>query len=178
MTAINELIKKIDDLNLWSREIELKRHDFLNFKGSLNTDLYYVIDGSLRIYFEDEGIESTIRLAYQGNLIVALDSFLSEKPSELYIQALKKCRLKVISKSIFLKLVNANEANLRLWQSVLESFVLQQIEREMDVLIQSPRERYNRVMKRSPHLFQVIPAKHIAAYLRMSPETLSRLKKS
>jgi hypothetical protein len=34
------------------------------------------------------------------------------------------------------------------------------------------------VFKRSPQLFQEIPNKHIASYLRMSPETLSRLKKS
>ena len=45
-------------------------------------------------------------------------------------------------------------------------------------LISSPKERYERVLKRSPQLFQEIPNKHIANYLRMSAETLSRLKNS
>ncbi len=54
---------------------------------------------------------------------------------------------------------------------------LQQLEREIDILTKSPKERYERVLRRSPQLFQEIPNKHIANYLRMSPETLSRLKK-
>lgn len=52
------------------------------------------------------------------------------------------------------------------------------MERERDLLIESPKERYLRVFKRNPKLFQIIPNKHIANYLRMSPETYSRLKKS
>jgi hypothetical protein len=43
-------------------------------------------------------------------------------------------------------------------------------------LINAPAERYERVLKRSPKLFQEVPNKYIANYLRMSPETLSRLK--
>ena len=60
---------------------------------------------------------------------------------------------------------------------MLENLVVQQIEREKDLLTQSPRERYERVLKRSPQLFQEVANKYIATYLRMSPETLSRLKK-
>jgi len=55
---------------------------------------------------------------------------------------------------------------------------LQQMERERDLLTSSPMERYLRVKDRSPQLFQEIPNKYIASYLRMTPETLSRLKKS
>lgn len=53
-----------------------------------------------------------------------------------------------------------------------------EIEREIDILTFSPAERLNRVQERSPHLFQEIPSKYIAAYLRMTPETLSRIRKS
>ncbi|WP_317127531.1 MULTISPECIES: hypothetical protein [Chryseobacterium] len=65
-----------------------------------------------------------------------------------------------------------------MWTIILEDLVLQQVEREKDLLISAPKERYERVLKRSPQLFQQIPDKYIANYLRMSPETLSRLKKS
>jgi len=60
---------------------------------------------------------------------------------------------------------------------ILENLVIQHLEREIDILTSSPIERYNRVLSRSPQLFQQIPLKHIANYLRMSAETLSRLKK-
>jgi hypothetical protein len=58
----------------------------------------------------------------------------------------------------------------------LEDLVVQQLEREKDLLINAPGERFERVLTRSPKLFQEIPNKYIANYLRMSPETLSRLK--
>jgi hypothetical protein len=52
------------------------------------------------------------------------------------------------------------------------------MEREIDLLTVSSKERYLRVLNRSPKVFQEIPHGLIASYLRMSPETLSRLKKS
>ena len=64
------------------------------------------------------------------------------------------------------------------YQILLEELFAQQIEREIDILTHSPVERYKRVLERSPQLFQEIPAKYIASYLRMTPETLSRIQKS
>ena len=60
----------------------------------------------------------------------------------------------------------------------MEYLIYTQLEREKDILISSPHTRYERVLKRSPQVFQYVPHKYIASYLRMSPETLSRLKKS
>ena len=68
--------------------------------------------------------------------------------------------------------------NQNLWKQILEAFVIQQMDRETDLLTKSPEERFKRVLNRSPQLFQEIPHKYIASYLRMSPETLSRIKKS
>lgn len=74
--------------------------------------------------------------------------------------------------------IRSNSNHQRLWDSLLQNLILQQLEREKDLLIKSPKERYVRVLQRSPRLFQEIPNKYIATYLGMSPETLSRLKKS
>jgi len=157
---------------------ELKRNEFLKTSGTIDTNIYFVEEGSVRIFIEDEHEERIIRFGYQGNIIVSLDSFLSGKPSEFYIQAIKASTVKVASKKDFYEFINSNSENLKLWNSILEDLVLQQIEREKDLLYSSPKIRYERVLKRSPKLFQEIPNKYIANYLRMSPETLSRLKKS
>ena len=131
----------------------------------------------MRIFVLDDYEEQTIRFGYKENLIVSLDSFLTGKPSDLYIQAIKKTVVKVITKEQIEKFLET-ENNRNLWTKILENLVLQQMEREIDILTNSPKERYERVLKRSPQLFQEIPNRHIANYLRMSAETLSRLKKS
>lgn len=164
-------------IELSDTTITLERNEFLKVKGTIDTNVYYVESGSLRIFVLNNDEEQIIRFGYQKNLVAALDSYLSGKPSDLYIQALKKTVVRVITKAQveeFLK----EESHWLLWVKILEDFVLQQMEREIDILTASAKERYNRVLKRSPQLFQQIPNKHIANYLRMTPETLSRLKKS
>lgn len=178
MNPITHLKEQIDREGLWSTELELGRNEYVKVQGSLDTNLYWVVEGSLRIFVVEENEEHTIRFGYKDNFIAALDSFLNEAPSDLYIQALKKTKLKVIGKSVFTNYIRSSPENLETWQLILEQLVLQQMERERDILTVSPLDRYKRVLKRSPQLFQEIPHKYIASYLRMTPETLSRIKKS
>jgi len=179
MNPIQILIQKIDEQSLWDKEnISLGRKEYLKVKGSIDTNLYYVKNGSLRIYVMDEQEENTIRFGYHDNFIAALDSFISEAPSDLYIQAIKKTTVNIIKKSTFMNLIESSTENLGIWHKLLGALVYQQMERERDILTSSPKERYQRVLARSPQLFQEIPSKYIASYLRMTPETLSRIKKS
>lgn len=162
---------------LSEKTILVDRNEFIKVKGSIDTNVYFIESGSVRIFVLDDFEEQIIRFGYAGNLIAALDSFLTGKPSNFYIQAIKKTTVKVITKSQ-LNYFLSNEINKDLWTKILEDLVVQQMEREIDILTSSPKERYQRVLGRSPQLFQEIPLRHIANYLRMSPETLSRLRKS
>ena len=122
-----------------------------------------------------ESGEQIIRFGYKNSILTSLASFISGAPSEYFIQAIRQTSLKLIHKKDFQDFVRSTPERIAAYQSLLETFVLQQMEREIDLLTESPEERYRRVLKRSPHLFQEIPSKYIASYLRMSPETLSRL---
>lgn len=178
MNPIKTILEKIEELDLWESSLTLKRKEYLKVKGSIDTNLYFVISGSLRIYVLEEFEENIIWFGYKNNLIASLDSFISEKPSDLYIQAIKKTELKVLRKSTFMNFVESSVENTKSWNIVLGDLIFQQMERERDLLTSSPIERYKRVLTRSPQLFQEIPNKYIASYLRMTPETLSRIKKS
>jgi len=162
---------------LSDKTITLERNEFLKVKGSIDTNIYYVESGSLSVFVLDDCEEQIIRIGYQGNIIVSLDSYLTGEPSDFYIQAIKKTTVKVITKQQLENFLS-QDINRTLWTKILENLVLQQMEREVDILTNSPKERYIRVLKRSPKLFQEVPNRYIANYLRMSPETLSRLKKS
>ena len=163
---------------LSQKSITLERNEFLKVKGSIDTNIYFVESGSLMVFVLDDCEGQIIRFGYQQNIIVSLDSFLTEKPSNFYIQAIKKTVVRVITKAQVTQFLSTDASHLHWWTKVMEDLVLQQLEREIDILTTSPKERYNRVLKRSPQLFQEIPNRYIANYLRMSAETLSRLKKS
>lgn len=173
-----ELVNGIENEHLWDSESIYPRHAYLKFGGEIDTNIYFVVEGSVRVYVLEEEEELTIRLGYKNNIIAAIDSFVTEQTSDLFIQTIRKTKIKVLKKSTFLNWVNASKERMELWRQNLEILVVQQMERERDILTTSPTERYHRVLKRSPQLFQEIPDKYIASYLRMSPETLSRIKKS
>ena len=178
MSLWEEMEQLMHQHELWEDKITLKRNEYLKVQGATNTNLYYVISGSLRAFIIDQQQEHTIRLGYTGNLIAAMDSFVSEGPTNLYLQALKKCELKVMPKSRFMNFIYSDPKYTRLWCKFLELGIFQLLEREQDILTSSPLARYKRVLARSPQVFQEIPDKYIASYLRMTPETLSRIKKS
>jgi CRP-like cAMP-binding protein len=174
----SDIISLITVNNLVEKTITVERNELLKHEFTVDTDIYFIKEGSLRVFVYDGDDERNVRFGYENNLLVSLDSFLTEKPSEFIIQAIKKSIVHIIPKQRFLQFIEQDELHLKLWIGIMEDLVLQQIEREKDLLISSPKERFERVLKRSPQLFQEIPHRHIANYLRMTPETLSRLKKS
>ncbi len=170
--------KLITSLNEIATEKTISKGEFLIKEGEIERNLYRVERGAVRVFYLSEFEEHTIRLGYEGSFITSLSSFIKGTPSEFYIDAIRKTTLKVIPKENLLKLVNVNMESVKQYIQLLEDLITQQIEREVDLLITSPIERLNRVLSRSPNLFQQIPLKYIASYLRMKPETLSRIRNS
>lgn len=176
MTALDSIIKQIDAESAWDGEKNLKRNEFVKVADQKDLNIYFVVEGCLKLFIVDEANEYIIRFGYQNNLVAALDSYISELPSDLYIQAIRKTTVKIITKAKFTALVEESVVLKNNWLTLLNQLIYQQLEREKDILIQSPLKRYQRVLARSPQLFQEVPHKYIASYLRMTPETLSRLK--
>lgn len=175
---IQTLHHLISEHQQWDELIILGRSQFLTMEGQTDDRLYFIESGSIRVYWQHGTEEYTIRFGYPGHFIAALDSFIHGQPSVYSLQALRQCELSAIRKSSFTALRESVPEVAELYNFLLEQLVLQQMEREQDLLITSPVERYQRVLERSPMLFQEVPHKYIAAYLRMTPETLSRIKKS
>ena len=175
---LNFTKKLLQSFNDISTIKTIQKGEFLIKEGEIERNIYLIKTGAVRVFYLTEYKEQTIRLCYEGSLINSLSSFLKEKPSEFNLEAIRKTTLKIIPKDKLLLLINKNTESLQQYIKLLETLVTQQIDREIDLLIASPIERLNRVLERSPNLFQQIPLKYIASYLRMKPETLSRIRKS
>lgn len=163
-------------LKKWHHRKTLNRYDFLAQPGQIESSLFYVVKGSMRIYFPNADDEICVGFAYDDTLICSYPSFILQKPSEYFIQALVRTELIAVSRKDFYQLLDEFPTLDRCWRLLEEQALLGKIEREVEMLTFSPEQRYSRLLERSPHIFQIIPKKYIASYLRMSPETLSRLR--
>ena len=177
MTPQESFIKKAFDGPAISVRTYAKG-DYVIREGQVEQSLYLIESGAVRVFHVTEFEEQTIRFGYQGSVITSLSSFITGDPSELYMEALRKTTLRAVQRNKLFEVVNENTENQRIYIGMLERLIVQQMEREVDLLTESPTKRLQRVLDRSPNLFQEIPLKYIASYLRMTPETLSRIRNS
>jgi CRP-like cAMP-binding protein len=168
--------KLLSAMDMIATERTVAKGEFVLREGEVEQNLYWVASGAIRVCYLTDMEELTIRFGYEGSFINSLSSFIKGTPSEFYIEAIRKTELKLIPKTKLLELAHQDMETLSEYTSLLELLVTQQIDREIDLLITSPSERLNRVLERSPNVFQHIPLKYIASYLRMTPETLSRIR--
>jgi len=178
MNSIQLLKQKINEEEIWDKHISLNRWDYIKEGQSINTNLYFIEEGCVHVYFLERDIEHSMYFGFDGSLISDLHSFLTAEQSSLNIQCIKKTKAKVISKEKFNAFIQKDLETSKLWVGALTELSLWHLEREKDLLCSSPRERLQRVLTRQPLLFQKVPHKYIASYLRMSPESLSRIYKS
>ena len=168
----------LESLALQATTRTYARGEYLIQEGQVEQHVYMIESGAVRVFHVSEFEEQTIRFGYEGSIITSLSSFLTGKPSELFIEALRKTTVKLVSRTKLYEVVHSSPEYLRQYNQMLENLVVQQMEREIDLLTDSPAKRLQRVLQRSPNLFQQIPLKYIASYLRMTPETLSRVQNS
>jgi len=177
LSPIHILRDYLDEHHLWDKTLELKRGEVLHLAGDRDDNIYHVVSGTLRSYVVVNDEEQIIRFGYEGDFFAAIDCLITGGPTMLSAQAIRKCTLRVIRKQVYTDHLVGNPEMNALWQQILSWMVVGQLEREIDLLTNDPAERYQRVLARSPRLFQEIPAKYIANYLRMTPETMSRIRR-
>lgn len=175
----HSIIQQLEESGITPTVRVFKRGDYIFRAGSTTTEVYFIREGSVMVSCDlGQDAGQIIRFGYSGSLITALDTYLSGKASIYNIEAIRQTTVYIISRTEMERFWNSNTERQQLWKSIIEALVLQQMEREIDLLIAEPKLRYQRVLERSPQLFQEVPQKYIANYLRMTPETLSRLQKS
>lgn len=165
-----------DFVACWTKELHVPRNNFLISLGQTEQYLYFTHHGTVRIFYPTASEEICVGFVHPGDMVCSFPSFAMGKPSEYAIQALQPSGLIAITRSEFQACLDSSPALARLWRAELERSLIGRMEHEIDLLLPEPAQRLERLRQRSPHIFQTVPKKYLASYLRMTPETLSRLR--
>ena len=156
-----------------------KRHEVLVPKGAVAKHLYFVVKGCLRVFLlDDQGNEFTRFLVFEGRLGTAFPSFILQQPSVAAVQSLQASELLTLSCADRQRLYREVPGWETMDRQGLELDYIAAIQRLESFLTLPARERYEGLLQKSPELVRRLPAKIVADYLGISPETLSRLKAS
>lgn len=186
-TIINEIFgdivftqKEIESLHAKLEKRTLQKKEFLLKAGEEINDLYYIHDGCLRTYFIGaSGKEHTLQFAVKGWWIsdyIAL--FGREKSKSVsYIECIRKATLFKISKNDFDRLCNELPKVSRFHIRNLESAFAAFQKRILENLTLSAKERYVNFVNTYPNIEQSVKNYHIASFLGITTESLSRIRK-
>ena len=126
---------------------------------------------------DKNGIEHVVMFAIEDWWVGDLYSFLSEAPTTFYIEALEETDVLQISKPDLEKLYERVPKFERFFRIMFQNAFIAQQQRINMNLSANAEERYITFLKKFPHLEQRLPQKQIAAYLGMTPEMVSIIRR-
>lgn len=156
----------------------LKRNDYFCKAGRIADRIAYVNSGVLRSFYLIIEKEITTFFQLPGSMAVALPSFLQLTPSSENIQALEETELIVIHRQDLYRLYENNWKWQQVGRILMEQYYIRLEEHMISLQSETAVERYERLLTRFPEVFQSVQLQYIASYLGISPETLSRIRKS
>jgi CRP-like cAMP-binding protein len=170
--------KEIDDIANNIRELSVEKSQIILSEGQPASSLYFVYSGCLRIYFVDHyGKEYTLQFAVDGWL-TDYTAFLANGSTTLNIECLQDTTMYQLPKKNLEDLCKSIPQIEMFFRQQVENSLVNFQKRLLSTMVQSAQERYMMFMMMYPNIHKMIKNYHIASYLGITPESLSRVKKN
>ncbi|TLU96937.1 Crp/Fnr family transcriptional regulator [Dyadobacter sediminis] len=152
------------------------RKEVISGAGMQENYLYFVTGGVQRIYFpDDSGREATLVFVYAPSFGGIIDSLLLEKPSIYIYETLTPSQFLRASGSDLREVMHLYPDIERMIRTGITQTLSGIMERLMEVQSFSSEEKFRKLLKRSPHILQLVPHKYLANYLGMDATNFSKL---
>jgi CRP-like cAMP-binding protein len=158
------------------KEVVLPKNELLISQGKVCRHLYFLEQGCLRGYYNLDEKEVTHWFGFENDFVTSFHSFITQEPAVENIQLLEGCVLWAISKDTLTGLFNQFHEIERLVRIAYEKYYIRLEERFVNAQFRSAAERYQHLLDHTPHIIERVSLGHIASYLGISQETLSRIR--
>lgn len=163
-------------LSLFKLE-KLKRGTQILNAGTEEKKLRFLNKGVVREYYATSDKETNINFYTEPQFITDLTSFNANSRTKKYQETLSDVELLAIDKSSFRKLLNEYDCGKSFIDLSFQRLLKNKELFEYNRITKSPEELYNELFIYRPNWLEKIPQYHIASYLNITPETLSRIRK-
>lgn len=155
---------------------KFKKGERILDEGDVCRSMLYLEKGLTRQFYFKYDKDLTEHIAYEGGIVICLESYLKEEPTRLMIEALEPTIAWDIPKDKIEQLA-LKDAEIGVWYRKLFEASLIESQVKADTLRFEPaHERYNKLLQLHPEILKRAPLVYIASLLQMTPETLSRVR--
>lgn len=164
------------ELKRRSEVVHFKKKQIIVNAGDTALHLYFVVKGLIREYFYKGNQQHTTDIITEDTITGSVTSFFTGAPSHFCLQAMEPCTLIAIHKGQLEELYRSDKKWERFGRVITADFLLRQEWQILNDTRFSPRERFLHFFENHAGLLQRVPQKYLASFLKIKPETFSRMK--
>ncbi len=169
-------------LSVWATVIphltyrEFKKNEIIKEAGQTEHNIDIILKGSIGVFFWTDNHPRCIDLFYEDYFSCDYMSYIENKPTELFTQALETTQVFSMNRSKIDALSEDTLIGLKIIRAAAQSLFLHKQRQQIEMLTLTAEERYKKMLELTPELIHRTASKHIASYLGVTPESLSRIR--
>jgi CRP-like cAMP-binding protein len=158
----------------------LKRGEFIYRQGTIPAYGGYLFQGCMRHVHIDRAThqETTVDFEFEDCCFGDLRSFFYHEPARTSLQALEPVTIARLDKAHYLHLFDHCKPFAKLMLLAMEHKYNTLVSDTIASRNEPAEERYLKMLQQFPHILQRVPQRHIASYLGIRPQSLSRIRKN
>jgi len=145
-------------------------------EGQYSKKAYLMVKGCSRAYYIKDGKDISDWFTFENQFMAPIVSFFCDKPSPHYVEFVEDSTVLEFSKETMEQLTNKYHDFERFISKVVTETMLGLCERLYTIQFNKAEERYQHLLSIYPNITHRIPLTHIASYLGITLETLSRIR--
>lgn len=155
---------------------QFKKGDHLLQQGEIGRKSHLIVDGLARKFTYADKKEITTEFFFKDDIAISFTSYINQKPSKEVIECLTDATVETVDYKDF-EAVKKQFPLLMEYDILLtELYIIWLEDRLFNFHTFNATERYEELLKKSPQYFHHLKLTHIASYLGISLETLSRIR--
>ena len=140
-------------------------------------NIFIVQEGLLRMfYYGSKGNEITHWFTTENNLMTAPKSFFEGTRSQYAIETLEECTVRKLELKTLNQLCEEHQEFERFMRLLVIRMFMEMNNKVMDLQFKTAKERYLSLIERHPDIFQRVNLGHIASYIGITIQSLSRIR--
>jgi CRP-like cAMP-binding protein len=158
--------------------LSLSKNSIAEEENKIPRHLYFINEGYARLFYLDKsGNEVTTLIGSPNKFITSFLDFINQKKSTQNLACITDCEFYRIERSKLVELIEKNENFRNFSLIIFEQAITTTNIRANDLATLSAELRYKKLLEEQPEIIQNVPVQHIASYLGIKPQSLSRIRK-
>lgn len=154
-----------------------KKGSVITLEAHTENQLRFLESGIIREYYSHHDKEMNTWFYMENEFVTDFNALFNGNPRKKVQECLTDTTLLCMDKQVFLQFMERYQCGRDFVHEIFQEMISLREEEEFKHFSLTPDDLYLDLLKHKPHWLQNIPLYHIATYLRMTPETLSRIRK-